>query len=87
MTEDVPECETVKEEKCQEDPHGGDEWCHIVPRQVCTLVTKTSTKVHPKTECSHKENRVCGPEECPLIRGEKKCREEVKTVSDSVFCL
>ncbi len=79
VEEDVPNCETVLEEQCAEDKFG-QEWCDQVPRRECTLETQTSTKVTPKTECRKEAAEVCGPEVCPIVKGERRCRSEVKTV-------
>ncbi len=38
------------------------------------------TKVTPITECRQEETQVCGPEVCPIVKGERICRDVVKTV-------
>ncbi len=35
----------------------------------------------PKTVCDAKPKKVCGPETCPLEKGDRKCRDEIKHVS------
>ena len=59
----------------------GTEWCVDVPRQECSVTTETVKKKTPKTECGVKQTEVCGPEACPIVKGEKMCRNEVRTVS------
>ena len=82
VTEDIANCRTVKEERCTMDEKG-NEWCMNVPRQVCSKSTGPSKKVMPKTECRSLPKDVCGPETCPIVKGDRKCRNEIKHVCSS----
>ena len=38
--------------------------------------------VTPKTECRKVATKVCGPEVCPIVKGERVCKVKVETVGD-----
>lgn len=85
VEDDVPECETVMEEKCQENSEGytTSEECKKWPRKVCSLKRKFVRKVTPETACKKIPVVMCepkGPEGCGYYEGVEECREKVKTV-------
>ena len=53
------------------------------PFQMCSVMQMTSTKLTPETDCRQESKEVCGPEVCPIVKGERVCANEVKTVSVS----
>ena len=45
------------------------------------LQANTPTKkVVPSTDCQSLPKEVCGPETCPIVKGERICRDQVKNV-------
>ncbi len=48
------------------------------------IYVKTSVfaqkKVVPRTECNAVPKKVCGPETCPIVKGERRCRDETRHV-------
>ena len=54
MTDDIPNCQTVVEERCKENTSGytNNVECSKWPREECTLFKKQSTKYTPSTSCS-----------------------------------
>ena len=53
VEDDIVECETVVEEKCEEETAGytSQTKCSNWPREVCTVSKKPVTKFTPQTEC------------------------------------
>jgi hypothetical protein len=42
------------------------------------------TEHMPDVQCRSIENQVCGPEKCPLEKGEEVCFDELRQVSDLI---
>ncbi len=55
-------------------------WCDNVPKRTCDVSSQTNVKLTPKTECKKEVAKVCGPETCPIVKGERICKDEIKTV-------
>ncbi len=51
----------------------------------CEIKDQKNTKLTPKTECRKEMAEVCGPEACPLVKGDRICRDEIKTVKIHSF--
>ena len=84
VTSDVAECATVLEEVCRDDPTTGSHVCKSFPKQACTVVPVTKTEHVPETECKKIQTPVCGPEACPLTKGDPICFDEIKEVVNQV---
>jgi len=82
VEDDVAECQTVFEEKCEEDTSGytSSQKCSKWPREECNLVKKNSIKFTPITKCNKVPVELCGPAGCTFVPGPEECRDETKTV-------
>jgi len=82
VEEDVPECETVVEEKCQDTTIGytTKTECKKWPRRKCSLKSQIVRKVTPDTSCRKIPVVMCGPKGCGFSEGAEECRKKVKTV-------
>jgi len=82
VTDDIPECETVEEEKCEEVAEGYttrlkcDKW----PHEKCTIKRQSVRKYTPDTSCGKVSKQVCGPPGCALVEGPVECRDKMQTV-------
>ncbi len=83
MEDDAPECHTVRETVCsgEDEKHS----CAEVPRRVCTLGREKARRrpvggSSPAAECQSVPVEVCGPELCPIVKGERVCRSVVRHV-------
>ena len=81
VTEDEANCDIVKEKKCSLDQRG-KEWCTDIPRQMCSKSSVTKEKVVPKTECRSLPKEICGPKNCPIIKGDRRCWNKTRHVSE-----
>ena len=54
VTDDVVECQTVVEEKCEDETSGytTNTKCSKWPREVCSLSKQQTTKYTPLTKCT-----------------------------------
>ncbi|TRY78248.1 hypothetical protein TCAL_06742 [Tigriopus californicus] len=77
----VPECEIQTKEVCQPD----GSWCSQVPQRICSIQHIPNVKLTHKTKCKQVNRKVCGPEVCPVVRGNEKCYTTVKSVSSYLF--
>jgi hypothetical protein len=80
VEDDVPDCYTDTQESCSLNEATGEEVCRDVAKEVCTVNQETNTKMSQETDCNKRPREVCGPEVCPLTRGENDCNQEVKKV-------
>jgi hypothetical protein len=80
VDDDIPDCHTDTEEICSKNDATGEKVCRDVAKEVCTVSQETNTKMSKQTDCNKRPREVCGPEVCPLTRGENACNQEVKKV-------
>merc|ERR1719187_2208718 len=82
VTDDVPECRTVVEEKCEENTSGytTNTKCSKWPRKECALSKQQTTKFSPLTKCTKVPVELCGPAGCGFKEGPEECFERVQTV-------
>jgi len=82
VTDDVPECRTVVEEKCEENTSGytTNTKCSNWPREECALSKKETTKFSPLTKCNKVPVELCGPAGCGFKEGPEECFERTQTV-------
>ena len=68
MEDDVPKCETVHEEKCEEVTVGysTQQKCDTWPKEVCTLEKQEVKKYTPETVCEKVPKEMCAPAGCGL---------------------
>jgi len=86
VVDDVPECKTVVDEKCDEVNSGytSSQKCSKWPREECSLTKKKSVKYTPITKCNKVPVELCGPTGCGFVEGPELCYDRTQTVvSDS----
>jgi len=82
VTDDVVECETVKEEKC-EDLNSGyttEQKCSVWPKEVCKVNKKQVKKYTPITACTKEPKEVCAPAGCGFKEGQEVCYDKTQTI-------
>merc|ERR1711971_1234288 len=78
VTEDVPECKTVEEKKCNDDAQGT---CQTFERQVCDIKTQTVSHYSPVTECEKVPVELCAPAGCSFREAdEEECVDKTVTL-------
>jgi hypothetical protein len=75
--------QTITEQVCTPD-EAGNALCRDITRQDCNISVETNKKYTQKTSCDKVVREVCGPEVCPLVKGDRMCTEEVKTFVQEV---
>merc|ERR1711926_19694 len=91
VEDDVVECETIQEEKCEDVTQGytTEKKCTKWPKQVCKSEKKRVKKYSPETECKKVPRELCGPSGCELKPGpeescslepQKECKHVTKLV-------
>lgn len=76
VEDDIPECETVNETRCDEAGENCESW----PREQCSIVTKAVTKTTPKTGCDKVPKRMCMAKRCHLAEGGVECGMEQRSM-------
>ena len=63
VTDDVPECRTVVEEKCEDETSGytTNTKCSKWPKEVCNVSKKQVKKYTPITGCTKEPRELCAP--------------------------
>ena len=86
MEDDVVDCKTVYDEKCQPVQNGytTETKCTKWPRVECTKQTIPVVKHTPDCRCEKKPRELCGPSGCDLKPGPEKCWDERQTVVQEV---
>ena len=66
VEDDVVECSTVVEEKCEDETSGytTNTKCSSVPREVCSVSKKNVKKYTPITGCTKEPRQLCAPAGC-----------------------
>merc|ERR1712212_1138718 len=82
VVDDVVSCETIVDEKCEDETSGytTNTKCSKWPREVCSVVKKSVTKYTPITGCTKEPRELCAPAGCGFTQGEEKCYDKVQTV-------
>ncbi len=80
VSDDVPECGVVFEEQCENDDPTS---CTQVSRTMCNITQEQN--MAQLTDCKKFPRLICGPETCPLVKGERTCKNKFKTVSKSKY--
>lgn len=86
VEDDVVECETIQDEKCEDVTQGytTEKKCTKWPRQVCNTQKKTVKKYSPETECKKVPRELCGPSGCVLTPGPEECFDRKETIVQEV---
>jgi len=86
VQDDVVDCETIQEEKCEDVTQGytTEKKCTKWPRQVCNTQKKNVKKYTPETECKKVPRELCGPSGCVLRPGPEECFDRKETVVQEV---
>jgi len=82
VEDDVANCKTVEERKCQDVTEGFKtvNKCDTWPVEKCTLEKKMVKKYTPQTSCQKVPKEMCSPKGCGVKEGPVQCQDKVKTV-------
>merc|ERR1711890_129159 len=82
VEDDVVECKTVVEKKCEEVTSGytTQQKCSEWPREECSVTKKEVKKYPPITGCHKVPIELCAPHGCAVKQGEPICQDKVKTI-------
>ncbi|TRY69510.1 hypothetical protein TCAL_09406 [Tigriopus californicus] len=86
VEDDVVDCETIQEEKCEDVTQGytTEQKCTKWPKQVCSNEKKTVKKYTPETDCKKVGRELCGPSGCVPQPGPEECFDKKETVVQEV---
>merc|ERR1711962_1278340 len=82
VEDDQVSCQTVIEEKCEDETSGytTNTKCSKWPKEVCSVSKTPVRKVTPNTRCEKVPVEICGPSSCGLTTGPVECRTETRTI-------
>jgi len=82
VEDDVVECETIQDEKCQDETSGYTTFtkCSKWPREVCGVRKQRVTKYTPITACTKEPRELCAPAGCGFKEGSETCYDKTQTV-------
>merc|ERR1712172_148041 len=82
VEDDVVECTTEVEEKCEDETSGytTNTKCSKWPREVCSVSKKPVKKYTPITGCTKEPRELCAPAGCGFKQGAEECYDKVHTV-------
>jgi len=82
VEDDVVSCETVVDEKCEDETSGytTNTKCSKWPREVCSVAKKNVKKYTPITGCTKEPRELCAPAGCGFTQGDEECYDKVQTV-------
>jgi len=82
VTDDVVDCTTVQEEKCEDETSGytTNTKCSKWPKEVCSVSKKKVKKFTPITGCTKEPREVCAPAGCGFKEGREECYDKTQTV-------
>ena len=85
VQDDIVECETIQEEKCEDVTQGytTEEKCTRWPVQKCTANKENVKKYSPETECKKVPREICGAG-TSQVPGEEECFDRKETVIQEV---
>merc|ERR1712058_53377 len=86
VEDDVVECETIQDEKCEDETSGYTTFtkCSKWPREVCNVNKKKVKKYTPITGCTKEPRELCAPAGCGFKEGAETCYEKTQTVVQDV---
>merc|ERR1712198_22233 len=82
VEDDVVECETIQDEKCEDETSGYTTFtkCSKWPREVCNVSKKNVKKYTPITGCTKEPRELCAPAGCGFKEGAEVCYDKTQTV-------
>merc|ERR1712142_91399 len=82
VQDDIVACETVVEEKCEDETSGytTNTKCTKWPKEVCSVSKKNVKKYTPITGCTKEPRELCAPAGCGFSQGEEECYDKTQTV-------
>jgi len=82
VEDDVVECETVQDEKCEDQTAGYTSFtkCSKWPREVCKTSKKKVKKYSPITGCTKEPRELCAPAGCGFKEGAEECFDKTQTI-------
>ena len=86
VMDDVPDCRTIKEYKCQVKSKGytSEEECKEWPVQKCSVKSELVKKVTPETSCHKVPKKLCAPVGCGFVPGPEECYPKKETTIHEV---
>ena len=86
VVDDVPNCQTIKEYKCELVTKGytKEEECKEWPVQKCTVTSELVKKVTPETSCHKEPKELCAPSGCGFVQAPEECYDKKETVIHDV---
>jgi len=82
VNDDVVECTTVQDEKCDDQTSGYTTFtkCTKWPREVCSVSKKNVKKYTPITGCTKEPREICAPAGCGFTEGAETCYDKTQTI-------
>jgi len=82
VEDDVVECETIQDEKCEDETSGytTQTKCSKWPREVCNVRKQRVKKYTPVTGCTKEPRELCAPAGCGFKEGAEVCQEKTQTI-------
>merc|ERR1711934_57292 len=82
VQDDIVECESIFEEKCEDNTSGYTTTteCKEWPKEVCRVSKKQVKKYTPITGCTKEPRELCVPAGCGFKEGREECFDKVQTV-------
>jgi len=82
VEDDVVECETIQDEKCEDETSGYTTFtkCSKWPREVCNVSKKNVKKYTPITGCTKEPRELCAPAGCGFKEGAEVCYDKTQTI-------
>ena len=86
MVDDIPNCQTVKEYKCEYVTKGytKEEECKEWPVQKCSVTSELVKKFTPETKCHKEPKELCAPSGCGFVQGPEECYDKKETIIHDV---
>jgi len=82
VEDDIVSCETVVDEKCEDETSGytTNTKCSKWPREVCSVSKKNVKKYTPITGCTKEPRELCAPAGCGFSQGAEECYDKTQTI-------
>merc|ERR1712073_177281 len=82
VEDDVVTCETIYEEKCEDETSGytTNTKCSKWPKEVCSVSKQQVKKYSPIIGCTKEPVEICAPGGCGFKQGAEECYNKVQTV-------
>ena len=86
VIDDIPDCRTIKEYKCQQVTKGysKEEECKEWPVQKCSVKSELVKKVTPETKCHKVPKKMCAPSGCGFVQAPEECYDKKETIIQDV---